>query len=323
MSGAACYAACCDLGGTKALIGLVDEGGRVAGRERYLLGAEREPARIAAELARRFRSLAERVGVPWRAVVAVGVSTAGMLDLAREVIFSNPNMWALQDVPFRRLVAEATGLPVWMEMDAYAAALGEAWQGAGAGANDLVYVVVGTGIGAGILVGGRPYRGWRGTAGEIGHTVIEPDGPACNCGSYGCLEALAAGPAIALRARGAIRQGRPTAIADRAGGEEITAKTVIEAARAGDGVAQEIVEQTARYLGIGLANLIHLLNPEVIVLGGGVIEGGADLLLEPIRRAVARRVGCWVDREGMRIVAAALGQDAGLLGAARLVWQGS
>jgi glucokinase len=314
-------AACCDIGATKVLIGLVDEEGHVLARDRYLLGAGREPGQVVAELASHFRSLAAQAGLPWDSVAGVGCSTTGMLDLAREIIFSSPNMGPWRDVPFRALLRDALGLPVWMEMDAYAAALGEAWRGAGAGTDDFVYVVVGTGIGAGIIARGQIYRGWRGTAGEFGHTTIDPNGPSCGCGNFGCLEAMAAGPAIALRAQGTLLQGRRTLIRDMAADKEPHAEIVFKAARLGDDVAQEIVDQTAEYLGIGLANLLHLLNPEVIALGGGVIQGGADLLLDPIRRAVARRCGSWVDLEGTRIVAALLGEDAGLLGAARLVWE--
>ncbi len=315
------FAACCDIGATKVLVGLVDEEGRVLARDRYLLGTVREPEQVAAELASCFRRLTAQTGLSWSNVAGVGCSTTGMLDLAREIIFSSPNMGPWRDVPFRALLQDAVNLPVWMEMDAYAAALGEVWRGAGAGADDFVYVVVGTGIGAGIIARGRIYRGWRGTAGEFGHTTIEPNGPLCSCGNFGCLEALAAGPAIALRAQGALLQGRRTLIRDMVANKGPSAEIVFKAARLGDDVAQEIVDQMAEYLGIGLANLLHLLNPEVIALGGGVIQGGADLLLDPIRRSVARRCGSWVDLERTRIVAALLGEDAGLLGAARLVWE--
>jgi predicted NBD/HSP70 family sugar kinase len=180
--------------------------------------------------------------------------------------------------------------------------------------------VVGTGIGAGILAHGQLLRGWRGTAGELGHTTIEPDGPLCNCGNFGCLEALAAGPAMAQRASEAVEQGRPTLLSALAAGQPLDAVVVMQAARQGDAVAQEIIRQTADYLGIGLATLLNLLNPEVIALGGGVVRGGADLLLEPIRQATARRCSSWIDWDRTRIIPAALGEEASLLGMARLIW---
>ncbi len=314
-------AACCDIGGTKALIGFVDPQGRILARDRYLLGSAREPREMVAELADRLHGLASRADIAWERIVGMGYSTAGMMDVESGVIFASPNQGSWRDAPFKSLLGQALGVPSWIEMDANAAALGEAWQGVGVGADYFVYVVVGTGIGAGILVRGEVYRGWRGTAGEIGHTTIDPNGPLCNCGNYGCLEALASGPAIALRARGAILQGRRTAISELAAGGEITAETVVRAAREGDLVAQEILAQAAEYLGIALANIMTLLSPQVIALGGGVMHGAGDLLLEPIRRAVARRCGSWVDLESRRILLSALGEEAGLLGAARLVWK--
>ncbi len=313
-------AACCDIGGTKALVGFVDPEGRILAQDRYLLGSQREPQQMVAELAARLRSLSARSGLAWERVAGLGYSTAGMMDVESGVIFASPNQGAWRDVPFKALLREAVGVPAWIEMDANAAALGEAWKGAGAGAEHFIYVVVGTGIGSGILVRGQVLRGHRGTAGEIGHTTIEPDGPLCNCGNYGCLEALAAGPAIALRAQGAILQGRRTQIEALAGGQGVTAEVVVQAARLGDEVAQDVLARTAGYIGIGLANVITLLSPEVIALGGGVMRGAGDLLLEPIRREVARRCGSWVDVQSRRILLSTLWEEAGLLGAARLVW---
>lgn len=320
MNGVPRCVACCDLGGTKVLLGLVDEAGCILARERYLLGTSRQPDQVVDDLSSRFRHLVSRAGLTWSAVVGVGCSLAGMLDAERGIVFSAPNVGPWRDVPFAGLLEDATSRPAWIEMDAYAAALGEAWKGVGRGIDYFLYVVVGTGIGSGILMQGQVYRGWRGTAGELGHTTIDPNGPLCNCGRYGCLEALAAGPAIALRARGAIIQGRKTIMPDLAGDGEVTTEVVFDAARLGDEVALHIVGQTVEYLGIGLANAIHLLNPEVIGLGGGVIMGGADMLLDLLREEVACRCGSWIDIEGTRIVLATLGEDAALLGIARWVW---
>jgi glucokinase len=321
MSAEARYAACCDFGGTKVLVGLVDETGHILGRDRYLLADPREPGRLAAEAASRLNQLVRQAGLSWQAVVGVGCSVAAVLDAERRLIQFAPNLVGpAEHVPFQELLQTAFERPVWLEMDAQATALGEAWQGAGAGAKDLIYVVIGTGIGAGILVRGRIYRGWAGAAGEFGHTTIEPKGHRCNCGNAGCLEALAAGPALARQAQRAIEQGRTSLMQALSVQQPLSAETIMQAARLGDGLAGEIIHQAAEYLGIGLANLLNLLDPEVIVLGGGVIRGGADLLLEPIRQAVMRRCGSWVDWHQHRIVIAALGEDAALLGAARLVW---
>lgn len=316
-----CLVACCDIGGTKVALALVDAEGRVLARDRYLLGIEREPEQVLTRARERLHALAAGSELPWHDVAGVGCSVAGRLDPSRETV-SSCTVGDWLHVPFRSLLQDAFGLPVWMEMDACAGALGEAWLGEGQGVADFIYVAVGTGIGAGIRLSGGMYHGWHGTAGEIGHTVIDPDGPRCYCGSHGCLEALASGPAIALRARQAIESGHQTMMPGLAANGEITAMTVFEAARAGDGVALDIVHETAQYLGIGLANLVNLLNPEVIALAGGVIEGGTDMLLDPVRMEVQSRCGHRPGLEGTRIVAATLGQDAPLVGVAYLVYQG-
>jgi predicted NBD/HSP70 family sugar kinase len=244
-----------------------------------------------------------------------------MADVERGIVLAAPNIFGDRtDIPLRDMLQKATGRPALIEMDAYAAALGESWRGVGQGVDYFVYMVIGTGVGAGILVEGRVFRGWHGTAGELGHTTIDPNGPPCNCGRHGCLEALVAGPAIRLRAQGALRQGRPSIIPAMAGDDDITPRTVFQAARQGDAVALDVVHKTVEYLGLGLINIIHLLNPRVVALGGGVATGGADLILDPLREEVARRCGSWVDIEGTSVVLAALGEDAPLLGVGRLVW---
>ncbi len=305
-------AGCIDIGGTKALIGFVDSSGNVMARGRYPVVSGQDPAVLIIDLADKMHALALRSGYPWHRIVGVGYSTAGMLDSKREIVFSSPNQGQWQDVPFAGLLKQAFNLPVWMEMDANAAAIGEGWKGHGAGVDYFVHLVIGTGVGSGILVHGEILRGWRGTAGEFGHTIIDPDGPLCNCGGRGCLESLVSGPAIAARAAQAMPGEQ----------KEISAETVFAAARRGDVNALRVVADTVNYLSIGITNLIHLLNPQVITIGGGVGIGGSDLLIEPLREAIRRRVGSWVDLDGTHILTAKLGEDAGLVGAARLVWKG-
>jgi glucokinase len=312
-------AACIDIGGTKALIGFVDSNGNVLAQERFLVAPGRDPDELVRDLADKTRALAQRSGFNWRRIVGVGYSTAGMIDIRSGIVFSSPNQGEWQDVPLGALLKQAFGLPVWIEMDANAAAIGEGWKGYGAGVDFFVHVIIGTGIGSGILVHGEILHGWRGTAGEFGHTIIDPDGPLCNCGGRGCLESLVSGPAIAARAAQIMgHEGQAGAQPDG----EVSAKTVFAAARQGDEQARQVVAETVNYLSIGLTNLIHLLNPQVITIGGGVGVGGADLLMDPLRAAVKQRVGSWVDMEGTHILTAKLGEDAGLLGASRLVWKG-
>ena len=188
--------------------------------------------------------------------------------------------------------------------------------GAGRGASIVVGITLGTGIGGGVVIEGRLLFGIDGTAGEVGHQIIHPYGPPCGCGSRGCLEAHASGPAIAAAGMKVVRQGRTTRIRDMIGGDlnAITPEVIVRAAEAGDPVAREILEESGFYLGIGVANLITLFSPEVVVIGGGVAKAG-EWLLEPIRRVVAER--CRVTPlERVRILPAALGGLSGAIGAA-------
>ncbi len=307
--------ACFDIGGTKALIGFVDSSGMVLARERFLVAPGRPPDELIRELADKTRALAQRSGFEWRQVVGVGYSTTGMIDIRSGTVFASPNQWQTQDVPLGDLLKQAFDLPVWIEMDANAAAIGESWMGYGAGVDFFINLIIGTGVGCGILVHDEVLHGYRGTAGEFGHMIVDPNGPLCNCGGHGCLESLVSGPAIAARAAQVMsHSGKPT--------DELSAKFVFEAARQGDAGARQVVSETVNYLSIGITNLIHLLNPQVITIGGGVGVGGADLLMEPLRAAVKQRVGSWVDMQGTHILTAKLGEEAGLLGASRLVWKG-
>jgi len=309
-------AACIDIGGTKALIGFVDADGNVLAQERYAMAPGRDPEELVNDLADKTRALAQQSGYDWQQMAGLGYSTAGMLDVQRGIVFASPNQGLWRDVPLGDLLKQAFQLPVWLEMDANAAAIGEGWKGHGAGADYFVHVIIGTGVGCGILVHGEILRGWRGTAGEFGHTIIDPHGPLCNCGGRGCLESLVSGPAIAVRAAQVMGGAGPLE-------EAVDARAVFAAARQGDQAARQVVAETVDYLSIGITNLIHLLNPQVITIGGGVGVGGADLLMEPLRVAVLHRVGSWVDMQGTQILTAKLGEEAGLIGASRLVWKGT
>ena len=314
-------AVCIDIGGTKAFIGIVDQSGSILARERYAPSLSMSPQELVQALAERSRALAGREQIAWERIAGVGYSTAGMMDVETGIIFASPNQGDWRNVPYKALLEKSFSLPVWIEMDANAAALGEAWLGAGAGARYFIHVIIGTGIGAGILLGGEVMRGWRGTAGEFGHTIIDINGPLCNCGRNGCLESLASGPAIALRARAAVKTEPGSLLTSLAGENEISTVIVFQAARAGDKTALAVLDETIHFLAVGLSNLIHLLNPQVIALGGGVAIGGASLLVEPLREKTYALCGSWVDIQGTKICIAQLGENAGMLGAARLVWQ--
>jgi len=217
------------------------------------------------------------------------------------VVTASPNIPEFQDLPIRERVEERFGLPTLLLNDASAAALGEHTFGAGRGFHHLLYLTISTGIGGGIIADDRLYLGAQGAAGEVGHQVIEAKGPRCHCGSRGCLEALASGWAIAREAKRRLKK-------------RMTAEMVHRAAREGDPLAREVIERAGEYLGIGLANLVNLFNPELLILGGGVANMG-ELLLGPAERAMRQRAFA-LPAGIVKMVPPALGDDPGLLGVA-------
>jgi glucokinase len=221
--------------------------------------------------------------------------------------------------PLRDVLAEKFNIPVLIENDANLAAAAERWRGVGTGYDHLAYVKIGTGIGCGLVFEGKIYRGHRGSAGEIGHITITRDGPPCRCGSYGCLESMAASPALINRARLAIEAGRTTTITQYAKVDQLEPQHLAEAARNGDLLAQELINDAGRYIGIALATLINLVNPGLIVLGGGVSLLG-DSLLGPIHETVKVR-SLVANYQDTQIVIGQLGREAVALGAATLVLQ--
>jgi predicted NBD/HSP70 family sugar kinase len=252
-----------------------------------------------------------------RILPAIGLGTPGRIDLTAGTVTAPDVGWA--EVPIRRLAEEATGLSALAASRSQVEALAELWRGVGRDAQDLIYLSIGTDITAGIVHERRLYAGASSSAGGIGHVTILPDGPRCACGNRGCLQQLASGPAMVSRAwlQGA-KSSRLRALSeDRP--EHMTPEMVLQAAEEGDPVAQRIVEEEARYLGIAIANLVNLLNPEVIVLGGPVGSAGGPLL-EPLRAEVRQRA-MPQPRAAVRVEASSLGADAGAIGAAVLVLQ--
>jgi glucokinase len=308
------YAIAVDVGGTKMAAAVVDSSGAIVSQIRRPTdrrGGEAAAVQVA-ELARR---VLEPAGLAWDAVAAVGVDVPGICFTGTGEVWA-PNLPGWDSIPLRKMLEAALPRPVVIDSDRVACVLGEQWRGAARGLTDIVFLTIGTGIGAGIISGGRLCRGAQGIAGAAGWLALTPQ----SCELYrqvGCFEAEAAGPAVARRAA-AIAAQRPTRMLELAGGclELITPETVVEAARRGDPAAQDVLAETARYLGMGLANLVSLLNPQMIVLGGGLMAG-AEWLLEPARREMM----VWaqpVAAQTVRVVLSELGADAALLGAARL-----
>jgi glucokinase len=309
-----------DLGGTNLVAGAVRaDGGRVIALRSEPTRAERGPEKVVRRIiamAKAVRSELRREE-PGADLLGVGVGAPGPLDTARGVVLLTPNLgWV--DMPLRDLVADGTGLPAELDNDANCAVLGEWWQGAARGARHAIGLTIGTGIGGGLILDGQLYHGASDMAGEIGHTTIDIEGRRCKCGNYGCLEAYASGPAIALRAVEALGSQGGSRLPDYVGGDlsRITAQTVYQAAHDGDELAEEVVRETARFLGAGLANLLNIFNPEVVVICGGVTLAGERLFL-PLEREVARRA-FRPAVQACRIVPGELTGSAGVYGAAKV-----
>jgi glucokinase len=251
------------------------------------------------------------------AVEAVGAGAAGMVDWPSGHIRWAPNN-AYQELPLRQLLAQETGLPTVVDNDANVAAWAEARHGAAAGYGHAVVLTVGTGIGAGILLGGQLQRGHSGLAGEIGHITVTPDGSLCGCGNTGCLEAMASGTALGRAGREAATADPDSILATLAGGpDKVTGQVVFDAAQLGDGTARELFGQIGYWLGIGIASVVNLLDSERVVIGGGLVSAG-ELLLGPARKSFARFLFGSARRPLPEIVPARFGPDAGVVGAAAL-----
>lgn len=283
-----------DLGGTHARVGLIDRRGRLRGWDKLAGVAALGPGEATRHLAETIHRLAGQAGM---APVAVGLGMPGPLDLRRGIAVAPPNMPAWHGAPVIDLLARAGGLPVHLERDANTALLGERWHGAARGRRHVVLLTLGTGVGGAALVDGRLLRGRDGLAGEFGHMTVDVDGPPCGCGNPGCIEAIASG----------------TALRRRTGREAVH---VFAAARAGDSDARAAVADAARALGAGLANLVNLYNPEVAVIGGGMLAA-RDLLWDPMLAEMKKRALAPA-AEGLAIVPAHLGDVAGVVGAAYL-----
>jgi glucokinase len=299
-----------DVGGTKVAGLLLSDAGKILAHQERPTPAEDVDATmetiygLAADLA----TGSEPAGV--------GVGAAGMVDFAAGTMRSAPNL-AWKEIPIRDLVADRTGLPCILDNDANAAAWGEYRFGAANGYRHALVVTVGTGIGGGIIADGKLFRGAHGFAAEIGHIIVEPGGPLCGCGNNGCWEQVASGRAVARLGQELVDLRKGSAIARLVGDGPVTGKHVSEAAREGDAAAVHIFDEVGRRLGEGIAGLVNILDPEVVVVGGGVAEEG-DLLLAPTRRAFVGAVEAPEHRPEVPLLSAALGGESGAIGAAAL-----
>ncbi len=309
-----------DIGGTNIVVGLVPIGGGSPLALRKLatrpeLGGRDVVARAARAISEAVEQVLSEEGGERSDVLGIGVGAPGPLNREKGVVIETPNLgW--REFPLRDLIAEAVGLPAVLDNDANCATYGEWWQGAGRGVGTLVGLTLGTGIGGGLVIQGEIHHGASDAGGEFGHMTIDSMGRKCKCGNYGCLEAYASGPNIAARAVEGIEAGAESILVDLVDGalENVTAATVYEAAVLGDGYASEVMTETAKFLGVGVANLINGLNPDAVVIAGGVTRAG-EHLFAPLTKEVRRRAFRSAV-EACRILPAALPETAGVIGAA-------
>jgi glucokinase len=308
-----------DLGGTRIRVVLADGTGTFLARIGMSTEADHGLTYVLDRIVQAVQAVLK--GVDHTKIVGMGIGAPGPLNPTIGVVYSPPNLPGWDNVPLRTIMEQRLGLPVFLGNDANLAALGEYTFGAGKDFRYLVYMTVSTGVGGGVIEDGRILMGAKGAAAELGHMTIDLNGPRCNCGNIGCLEILASGTGIRLRAIQMLESGRPSLVRDLAGGklENINAGMVSEAALQGDQAALELLHQTGIYLGVGVTNILHLFNPEIVVIGGGVSQVGS-LLFDPIREVVAQRA-MKASREGVPIVPTELGDDIGLYGAIALVLQ--
>jgi glucokinase len=308
------YLGAIDLGATNVRTAVIEADGELRGRARRVT-PQRGPEAVVEVLLEAVQEAAQGAGVSVTELLAVGVGAPGPLDHETGVVFAPPNLAGWETVPLRSMLEPRLERPVFVGNDANVAALAERRYGAGKGSDHVIYLTISTGIGGGIVTHGRLLLGATGTAGEVGHITIDVNGPRCACGNIGCAEVLASGPAIARQAQAALRAGQASMLSGSVARiEDLTAEHVVAAARLGDPLAAAIFGQAARHIGVLVVNLIHLFNPTVIAIGGGVSQAG-DLLFGPVRQVVTERAHT-VTAATVRIVPAALGDDVGLYGAA-------
>jgi glucokinase len=308
-----------DVGGTNVRVAAVNLEGGVLHKWDFPTEASRGREGVMEHVLSSIRGVLGRFPEEEFEVIGGGFGIPGAIDLDRGIISESPNLPGWEDFDIRSRLQEGLRMPVFIENDANALALGEGWLGAARNARDFCCLTLGTGVGGAIVLNGDIWHGAEGMAGEIGHMVIQMDGPLCQCGRRGCLEAFASGSAIRHMAIEAIKRHEKTDLVGRCGGqiEAITSITVYESARGGDKLSQEIFRRMGTYLGVGLANLVNILNVELVVIGGRVSEAW-DFFVGAAKRELEQRVLGSMGK-GMRVEKARCGDDAGILGAAYLV----
>ncbi len=310
-----------DIGGTNIKLGLVDERGRVLLRDTFPTGSASSKQALFGKLIehiQEFRLQARRLKLK---LTGVGIGAPGPIDVERGFVYFFPNIPGWKNTPLKKILERKLKMPVFVDNDANAMAYGEFCFGAGRGAKNLLALTLGTGVGGGIVIGGKLFHGSTFSAAELGHMSVDPAGPLCACGNRGCIETFIGNGYFVKEVRAALAAGQKSLLNRwiRQDRRELTPKLVQEAAREGDAYSRAQWQKTGSRLGVFLAGLVNLLNPERIVIGGGIALGG-DLVLAPARAALKKKAFPIASRF-VKVVPAVLGNDAGLVGAAALTFR--
>lgn len=301
-----------DLGGTKISGALADLNGSIITQHTVATNASQGEQAVLGRIIEVIEKVIIDANSRVEEVKAIGIGSPGPLDCEKGIIITTPNL-PFENFNLVKPIVDKFNIPTYLDNDANVAAIGEYLMGAGKGTKNMVYITVSTGVGGGAILGGKIYRGSTSNALEIGHTTIVPDGPRCNCGNYGCVEAVASGTAIAKRAKEAVESGISTSLSNY---ENVTAFEVFKEAEKGDETSIDILNKSLNYLGIAVANIVTSFDPEMVVIGGGVSKGG-QIVFDKVQQVVNKR--CFKSMaEFCRIVPATLGGDAGVVGAVAL-----
>ena len=311
-----------DMGGTKILSAVIDAEGNILGTAKVPTKADEGTSVVIDRIADSIQKAIGKSGVNEASIEAVGIGAPGPLDPETGVVIFAPNLgW--RDVPLKAELEARVGIPTFVDNDVNVGTLGEHAFGAGKGVQNVVGIFVGTGIGGGIILQGELFHGASKTAGEIGHIIVKADGPRCGCGTRGCLEALASRTAMTKQFQKAIlKKGKKSVISKLTDGDlgAIRSGVLAKAIRANDKLTLKVFKKVTKYLGVGIGSIVNFLNPEMIVLGGGVVEALDDTFLDNIRGA-AKKYALPNTLDGVQIVRAELGDNSGILGAAALARQ--
>lgn len=308
-----------DIGGTNVKIGIVGLDGRVYKKKIFSTKKVPQKDKLISLLIAHIKEVIEEFSLRKKDILGIGIGTPGLIDSKRGIIHYLVNIKGFKEVPLKRIIENRLKIPTFLDNDVNIMCLGELYYGRGKGVKNMVCITLGTGVGGGIVIDGALYRGSTLSAGEVGHTTINEKGPRCGCGSHGCMEAYVGNTGIVKDAVKRIRKNKKTLMYKLVAGDlsNLTPKIISRAAKRGDELARDILEDTGRRIGVGLATIVNILNPEKIIIGGGIADAG-KILFDAIRSTVRKRA-MKVPARAVRIVKAKLGQDAGLIGAVALI----